>query len=68
MLFFVVLQDVAYPDTLEPIVAAGELLTYPQLLARFEGGSFMDNLITHVIHAHSRAEALKIVAALADQV
>ena len=67
MLFFLVLHDVVYPDTLAPIVSAGELLTYPELSARFEG-DFMDNLITHVIHAQNRAEALKIVADLAEQI
>ena len=68
MLFFLVLQDVAYPDTLEPIVAAGELLTYLQLSARFNGGSFMDNLIVHAISAPDHASALKIVSALAEQI
>ena len=67
MLFFLVLQDVEMPDTGVPIVTAGELLTYQQLTTRFEG-DYMDNLITHVISAPDRAEALKIVAALADQV
>ena len=68
MLFFLALHDVVYPDTLEPIVAAGELLVYSELSERFDGGSGMDNLITHVIHAQNRAEALKIVAALAEQI
>ena len=67
MLFFLALHDVVYPDTLEPIVAAGELLTYPQLSERFDGGSGMDNLITHVISASDRAEALKMVAILATE-
>ena len=67
MLFFLALHDVVYPDTLEPIVAAGELLTYPQLSERFDGGSGMDNVITHAISAPNRAEALKIVADLVDQ-
>ena len=67
MLFFLALHDVVYPDTLEPIVAAGELLTYLQLSERFNGDSGMDNLITHVIHAPNRPSALEIVAALADQ-
>ena len=67
MLFFLVLHDVVYPDTLEPIVAAGELLTYPQLLARFDG-DFMDNLVAHVISAPGRASALEIVSALAEQI
>ena len=66
MLFFLVLQDVEMPDTGAPIVAAGELLTYQQLAARFDG-DFMDNLITHVIGASDKTEALRIVAALADQ-
>ena len=66
MLFFLVLHDVTMPDTGVPIVTAGELLTYPQLVARF-GGDYMDNLITHVISAQSHTEALKIVAVLADQ-
>ena len=66
MLFFLVLHDVTMPDTGVPVVTAGELLTYQQLVARF-GGDFMDNLITHVISASDRAEALRIVAALADQ-
>ena len=66
MLFFLALHDVVYPGTLEPIVAAGELLTYPQLSERFEG-DFMDNLITHVISAPNRDEALKIVAVLATE-
>lgn len=64
MLFFLVLHDVTMPDTGVPIVTAGELLTYAQLWARFNG-DFMDNLITHVISAPDRAEALKIVAVLA---
>ena len=64
MLFFLVLQDVEMPDTGAPIVAAGELLTYQQLATRFDD---MDNLITHVISASDKAEALKIVAVLADQ-
>ena len=67
MLFFLTLHDVVYPDTLEPIVAAGELLVYSELSERFDGGSGMDNLITHVISAPNRAEALKIVADLVDQ-
>ena len=67
MLFFLALHDVVYPDTLEPIVAAGELLAFAELEARFAGGHGMDNVITHVIHAQSRAEALKIVADLVDQ-
>lgn len=64
MLFFLVLQDVEMPDTRAPIVTAGELLTYQQLTTRFDA---MDNLITHVISASDKAEALRIVAALADQ-
>ena len=68
MLFFSALHDVVYPDTLEPIVAAGELLTYPQLSERFNGGSFMDNILTHVISAPDRTSALEIVAALAEQI
>ena len=67
MLFFLVLHDVVYPDTLEPIVAAGELLTYPQLSLRFDG-DFMDNLVAHVISAPDRIHALGIVAALAEQI
>ena len=68
MLFFLALHDVAYPDTLETIVAAGELLTYPQLSERFDGGSFMDNLIVHAISAPDHASALEIVSALAEQI
>lgn len=64
MLFFLVLHDVTMPDTNIPIVTAGELLTYTQLATRFD---CMDNLITHVISAPNRTEALKIVAVLADQ-
>ena len=67
MLFFLVLHDVEVPDTQEPIVAAGELLAFAELEARFSGGHGMDNVITHVISAPNRAEALKIVAALVDQ-
>lgn len=67
MLFFLALHDVVYPDTLEPIVAAGELLTYPQLSERFDGGSGMDNLIVHAISAPNRAKALEIVAVLATK-
>ena len=67
MLYFLALHDVVYPDTGKAIVSAGELLTYPQLSARFDGDSGMDNLITHVIHAQNRAEALEIVADLVDQ-
>ena len=67
MLFFLALHDVVYPDTLEPIVAAGELLTYPQLSERFDG-DFMDNLIVHTISAPDRASALEIVSALAEQI
>lgn len=68
MLFFLVLHDVVYPDTLEPIVAAGELLTYSQLSERFDGGSGMDNLIAHAISAPDHASALEIVSALAEQI
>ena len=68
MLFFLALHDVVYPDTLEHIVAAGELLTYPQLSERFDGGSFMDNLIVHSVSAPDRIHALEIVAALAEQI
>ena len=67
MLFFLALHDVVYPDTLEPIVAAGELLTYPQLSERFDG-DFMDNLVAHVVSAPDREAALEIVAALAEQI
>ena len=65
MLYFLALQGVAYPDTGEAIVSAGELLTYPQLSARFDGDSFMDNLLVRTISAPNRASALEIVAALA---
>lgn len=68
MLFFLALHDVVCPDTLEPIVAAGELLTYPQLSGRFNSGSYMDNLIVHTICAPDRASALEIVSALAEQI
>ena len=68
MLYFLALQGVAYPDTLEPIVSMGELLTYAELCARFMGEHGMDNLITHVISAPNREEALKIVSALAEQI
>ena len=67
MLFFLALHDVVYPDTLEPIVAAGELLVYSELSERFDGGSGMDNVITHVISAPNRAKALEIVAGLAAE-
>ena len=67
MLFFLALHDVVYPDTLEPIVAAGELLTYSELETRFTG-DFMDNLVVHSISAPDRIHALEIVAALAEQI
>ena len=67
MLYFLALQGVAYPDTGKAIVSAGELLTYQQLSARFDGDSFMDNLIVHAISAPNRASALEIVAVLATE-
>ena len=67
MLFFLVLHDVVVPDTLEPIVSMGELLTYRQLYIRFDG-DFMDNLVAHVISAPDREAAIEIVAALAEQI
>ena len=65
MLYFLALQGVVYPDTGKAIVSAGELLTYPQLSARFDGDSFMDNLLVRTISAPNRASALEVVAALA---
>ena len=68
MLYFLALQCVAYPDTGEAIVSAGELLTYQQLSARFDGDRFMDNLLVRTISAPNRASALEIVSALAEQI
>ena len=68
MLYFLVLHDVVVPDTLEPIVSMGELLTYPQLSERFTGDHGMDNVVVHSVSAPDREAALEIVAALAEQI
>ena len=68
MLFFLVLHDVAVPDTGSPIVSMGELLTYAELEARFMGDHGMDNVMLHAISAPDHASALEIVSALAEQI